>query len=250
MYVLGRLVNAVPIKVLLIWACLVCCGKDGTTGINTITYTPPDSLSSTIDTTARSWLALGDSYTIGSSVAVSERYPEQTALALRGMGVAMQDPDIIATSGWTTDNLLQAIRYKTAPPFYNIVTLLIGVNNQYQGRSMEEYRTQFTTLVEKAIAFAGGKHGHVIVLSIPDYSVTPFVRPEDKQRVSQQIDAFNTINRQVSDRYKVLYVDITEASREAAVNPSLVAADSLHFSGAAYKIWAGLLAPVIRQALQ
>jgi lysophospholipase L1-like esterase len=193
---------------------------------------------------------LGDSYTIGQSVSEPERYPVQAAGLLRGGGLNMKEPEIIAVTGWTTQNLLDAIAGKTATPSYDIVTLLIGVNNQYQGRSLDEYKLQFTTLLTQSIQLAGGKPGHVIVLSIPDYSVTPFAAGYNRAAIARDIDAFNAANQQLSAQYQVRWLNITTASRAAADDTSLMAADSLHFSGKEYGVWAGMLAPLIKQAVQ
>jgi lysophospholipase L1-like esterase len=222
------------------------------------------------DTGQLSWLALGDSYTIGQSVEDSERYAVQAAGLLRGGGVNMKDPEIIAVTGWTTQNLLDAIKgegeppllttpgrathpwrmKKTASPPYGIVSLLIGVNNQYQGRSLAAYRIQFTSLLLQSIQLAGNRPGRVIVLSIPDYSVTPFAAGLDRAAIARDIDAFNAANREISDHNKVLWLDVTSSSRLAANDRALIAADGLHFSGREYRNWALMLAPVVKQALQ
>ena len=197
------------------------------------------------------WLALGDSYTIGQSVTVNERYPVQTVDVLRGMDVNMPYPEIIAVTGWTTQDLLNAL--KNNPPTastYSLVTLLIGVNNQYQGRSLDEYKTQFTTLLQQAIKLAGNRPGRVVVLSVPDYSVTPFANGRDRAAIAHEIDNFNAVNKQISDQYQVLWLDITMASRMAAADPALIASDSLHFSGKEYRTWASMLAPMLKKALQ
>jgi lysophospholipase L1-like esterase len=129
---------------------------------------------------------------------------------------------------------------------YQVVSLLIGVNNQYQGRSQSEYREQFTSLLQTAIGLAGDRPTHVIVLSIPDYSVTPFARGRDTALIAAQIDSFNLINRAVAVQYGVTWLDVTTESRKAAADPSLIAADGLHFSGKEYGIWAARMAPVIK----
>jgi lysophospholipase L1-like esterase len=201
-----------------------------------------------VDDSAWSWLALGDSYTIGQSVGVSDRYPVRVVQMLRASGhQGAKDPDIIATTGWTTGDLLNALENAHTAPVYNIVTLLIGVNNQFQGRSQAEYEQQFTALLQRSIVLAGNKPSHVIVLSIPDYSVTPFARGGNTMLIASQIDSFNRINLRVSMRYKVNYVDVTAESRKAAYDPSLIADDGLHFSGKEYDIWARLMGPVISQ---
>lgn len=194
---------------------------------------------------ALTYLALGDSYTIGESVAPGERYP---VLAMQGSGIPGL-PDIIATTGWTTGDLLQALAREKPVSGYQVVSLLIGVNNQYQGRSRDEYRDQFTSLLKAAIALAGDRAGHVIVLSIPDYSVTPFARGRglDTTLIAAQIDSFNQINHSLALQYGVNYLDVTGESRKAANDPSLLAADGLHFSGKEYSIWAGFMVPVIKK---
>ncbi|HEY4060940.1 MAG TPA: SGNH/GDSL hydrolase family protein [Puia sp.] len=200
---------------------------------------------------ALSYLALGDSYTIGQSVDVSDRYPVQAVEWLRAAGhPGIKDADIIATTGWTTDDLLNAVAAANPPHTYDIVTLLIGVNDQFRGRSQSEYKQQFTTLLQQSIVLAGNKPSHVIVLSIPDYSVTPFAQGSNTTLIASQIDSFNVINRAASVNYKVNYVDVTAESRKAAHDPSLIAGDGLHFSGKEYAIWARLMGPVLQGILK
>jgi lysophospholipase L1-like esterase len=191
------------------------------------------------------YLALGDSYTIGESVGVEDRYPNQLVRRLRGDSLFYKVPDIIAVTGWTTANLLAAMPDSASAP-YDVVSLLIGVNNQYQHLSQQEYRNQFTSLLQRAIPLAGNRPARVIVLSIPDYSATPFARGRNTAFIAAQIDSFNAINHEVAMTFHVRYVDVTEASRKAANDPSLIAADSLHFSGKEYGIWAAMMAPVIK----
>jgi lysophospholipase L1-like esterase len=194
---------------------------------------------------APAYLALGDSYTIGESVAENERYPVQALHRLFPDG----QPEIIATTGWTTGNLLAALDRARSTSGYQAVSLLIGVNNQYQGRSQAEYREQLTTLLQEAIRLAGNRPDHVLVLSIPDYSVTPFARNRDVAHIAMQIDSFNAINSQLAVDYKVNYLDVTAESRKAADDPSLVATDGLHFSGKEYAIWAKMMEPWLTTAL-
>jgi lysophospholipase L1-like esterase len=200
--------------------------------------------------TTHTWLALGDSYTIGESVPEKDRYPVQTVALLKAQGINFSKATIIATTGWTTQNLLDAIKNKPVKPVYTIVSLLIGVNNQYQGRSLEEYKEQFRILLQHAIELADNKASHVFVLSIPDYSVTPFARQSDQSKIAMEIDLFNSANRQIADQFKVNYINITTTSRRAATDPSLVASDGLHFSGKAYLEWSQLLTTLIKQAFQ
>ena len=186
------------------------------------------------------YLALGDSYTIGESVAVDDRYPVQLARELK-----LGEPEIIAKTGWTTDELSAAIdkAMDKADPRgpYDLVTLLIGVNNQYRGRSADEYRTQFTALLQRAIGFAGGKTRNVVVISIPDWGVTPFAKDRDRAKIGREIDQFNAINREETTRAGARYVDITPFSRRAANDPSLVAPDGLHPSGKMYSEWTRMI---------
>ncbi len=195
------------------------------------------------------FLALGDSYTIGESVAPAERWPVQLANLLRAEGIDLADPSIIATTGWTTDELWVAIDRANPQGPFDLVSLLIGVNNQYRGRDAEEYRAQFVQLLRRAISFAGGRTARVLVLSIPDWGVTPFAEGRDRAMIARRIDRFNVINREESVRLDVHYVDVTPISRKAAADPSLIAPDRLHPSGKMYVEWARLAFPLGRAAL-
>lgn len=194
-------------------------------------------------------LALGDSYTIGESVAPEERWPVRLAALLRARGLSVASPTIVARTGWTTDELAAGIDTARPAADYDIVTLLIGVNNQYRGRSADEYRTQFRALLARAIEFANSRAARVVVLSIPDWGVTPFAQGRDRARISDEIDRFNAINRDETTRAGARYVDVTPASRRVPTEPALVASDGLHPSGAMYAIWAGLVLPVVLEAL-
>lgn len=199
---------------------------------------------------AHTFLALGDSYTIGQSVSADQRFPNQTAGILRSQGFRINDPNIIATTGWTTGNLLSALNANPPSQNYSIVTLLIGVNNQYQGRSLDEYRLEFNTLVSKAITYAGNKSERVFVLSIPDYSVTPFAQNSDTAYIARQIDLFNQVNKSIAAASSVNYIDITAISRQGRTDNSLHATDGLHPSGKQYLMWSELLAQAIRLRIQ
>jgi lysophospholipase L1-like esterase len=189
-----------------------------------------------------SYLALGDSYTIGEKVEEKDNFPNQTVSILNESKKRFNDPSIIAKTGWTTDELQSKLaEVRLAIPF-DIVTLLIGVNNQYRGRSAEEYAVQFEQLLQQAIGYAGGATNHVIVLSIPDWGVTPFAADRDRKKIAEEIDLFNSSNKKISEKYKVHYIDITPYTREAANDTSLVAEDGLHPSGKDYKRWAELVA--------
>jgi lysophospholipase L1-like esterase len=197
----------------------------------------------------KTYLALGDSYTIGQSVTESERFPAQTVSILKQQGIKIANPVYIAQTGWTTSNLQQAILDQN-PSTFDVVTLLIGVNDQYQRMDTGGYAIRFIQLLEKAIQLAKGKRTNVFALSIPDYSVTPFVAASDKSRVSTEIDWFNAINKRITLSYVISYTDITPSTREAATNPSLIAGDNLHPSGSGYKKWAELLTPRMKSVLQ
>ncbi|MEP6692199.1 MAG: SGNH/GDSL hydrolase family protein [Gemmatimonadaceae bacterium] len=183
------------------------------------------------------YLALGDSYTIGERVDSASRWPVQLARALRAKGVAMGDPQIIARTGWTTDELSAAIDRERPSGPYELVSLLIGVNNQYRGRSAVQYESDITALLDRAIALAGGRPAHVLVLSIPDWGVTPFAAGRDRAKIGAEIDAFNEVARQRSRVRGVRFVDITPGSRRADTDPSLVAPDGLHPSAKMYAEW-------------
>ncbi len=202
------------------------------------------------DATQLSYLALGDSYTIGQSVASNERFPFYLTSLLRQQDIKLQDPDYIATTGWTTKDLQNAIAARGSFGPYDLVTLLIGVNDQYQHLDTAGYRIRFTQLLDKAIALAGNRPSRVFVLSIPDYSATPFVAAGNKKKVSEEVTAFNAINKEITLGRNISYTDVSPASRAAATDASLVASDGLHYSGKEHKIWAELVAPAIIKILK
>lgn len=195
------------------------------------------------------FLALGDSYTIGESVTTNERWPIQLATQLRAAGVAMDDPIIIARTGWTTDELNAGIDRANVQGPFDLVSLLIGVNNQYRKRDLREYQTQFAHLLERAVAFAGGNTLQVFVLSIPDWGVTPFAQQQHQNaaQIATEIDNFNAINREESEKRHILYIDITPISRQASDHPLLIAVDGLHPSGAMYAQWVRQMLPQVHQ---
>jgi lysophospholipase L1-like esterase len=198
---------------------------------------------------SKTLLALGDSYTIGESVGEEERWPNQLVNLLRERGIAdFAKPEIVATTGWTTGELADSIRAAEPQGPFGLVTLLIGVNNQFRGRGLEEYRDQFRDLLQTAIHLAGDRE-RVLVLSIPDWGVTPFAEGRDRARIAAEIDAFNAVNREEALEAGVRYVDVTPVSRRAAAEPALVAVDGLHPSGQMYREWAELLVPVAAHVL-
>ena len=189
------------------------------------------------------FLALGDSYTIGEGVAADECWPAQLARRLRAQGLAIGDPQIIAKTGWTTDELSAAMHTARFDPPYALVTLLIGVNNQYRGRDLDNYRVEFSTLLAQAIALADMHAGHVVVVSIPDWGVTRFAREQgrDPQHIAAQIDAFNAAARSIASAQGSVWIDITMLSRAAGDAPGMLVADGLHPSAAQYAIWTDAL---------
>ena len=195
------------------------------------------------------YLALGDSYTIGESVPEDERWPNQLAKQLETEGVPV-NVTVIARTGWTTDELWQGIQETEIQPPYDLVSLLIGVNNQYRGYEVNEYREQFVFLLSKSIDYAGGKPNRVIVLSIPDWGVTPFASGRDREQIAKHIDEFNAVNYEEAKRAGVHYIDVTPISRQAVEDAALVAPDGLHPSGKMYTMWAEKVLPVAREALQ
>jgi len=191
------------------------------------------------------YLALGDSYTIGQSVPQNQSYPYQLKTLLNNDALNVLAPDIIAVTGWTTDNLINAIDQSSfKDKKYDFVTLLIGVNDQYQQLSKDNYRTKFAQVLKTAIAFANGNVDRVFVISIPDWGVTPFAGGQDAI-IGPDIDAFNAINLDETRKAHVTYADITAISRQAANDRSLIADDGLHPSGKMYAEWMALLEPMV-----
>lgn len=197
------------------------------------------------------YLALGDSYTIGESVAEDGRWPMQLARALREEGIPLSDPRIIATTGWTTDELDDAITEAGPLGVFDFASLLIGVNNQYRGRDLDEYRVQFAALLWRAVGFTGNRPDRVLVLSIPDWGVTPFATRSgrDTGAIAGEIDAFNTAAREACELRGIRYVDITGVSRERGAEPTMLADDGLHPSAAMYAEWTRLALPAARAML-
>ena len=192
------------------------------------------------------FLSLGDSYTIGESVSVNERWPVQLKDRLEEETLAPVALEIIATTGWTTGNLIQAVSNRDFEEDFDLVSLLIGVNNQYQGRSISEFESEFTTLLKTAIDLAGGDPSHVFVLSIPDYSVTPFAENSDRDKISKELAEFNRVSKEITLQAGVKYFDITPISLQAKEDRSLLADDGLHPSGKMYTAWVELLFPDVK----
>lgn len=196
------------------------------------------------------YLALGDSYTIGESVAHSERFPVQLTKELRKAGFDFELPEIIAKTGWTTDALIAGIENQQLEDHYDLVTLLIGVNNQYRGRDLSNYEAEFELLLKKSIEFVSGNKGNVVVISIPDYGVTPFGQKRGWRRIAKEIDAFNNANKTICKRFGVTWIDVTKISRTALKNKKLVAEDGLHPSGKMYALWVREILPAALEILK
>jgi len=227
-------------------AALAGCTKSSTAVMQTNMTTDTTKHS----TTSYNYLALGDSYTIGQSVTLAQSYPYQLVNTLNLAYYTTKDPTIIATTGWTTQNLIDAIAQSNIHgKTYNFVTLLIGVNDQYQGISQTVYRSNFLTLLNEAITFAQGDTSRVFVISIPDYGVTPFANGQDSV-IGPEIDQFNAINLDESTKAHVHYLNITPISKEAATDPTLIADDGLHPSDKMYTLWVNLLAPMVEARLK
>ena len=202
--------------------------------------------------TPLTYLALGDSYTIGEGVDEVGRWPVQLARGLRDAGIAIDDPRIIATTGWTTDELSAAMDAAEPLGGWHLVSLLIGVNNQYRGRDVDDYLGEFARLLQRAIALADGNAKRVLVLSIPDWGVTPFAFAggRDRHAIADELDAYNAAAREVCDAHGVAFVDITEISRDGGGEPAMLADDGLHPSSAQYARWAEAALPVATSLLR
>jgi lysophospholipase L1-like esterase len=248
---------------------ILACKKDGAVAVdNPVVITPvkpTDTTAKPIDTPKKpvdtpktqpqdpnkgkqlNYLALGDSYTIGESVPAYESFPFQLSAQLRTNGLIINPPTIIARTGWTTAELQEGVALSGVIQKFAFVTLLIGVNNQYRNESKDVYRKEFKELLKIAIDYAKGNKARVFVVSIPDWGVTPFGKKSGKsqQEVSAQIDAFNKICKEETLALEMSYTDITPASRNAALDLTLVAQDGLHPSGKMYKSWAENVAPAI-----
>jgi lysophospholipase L1-like esterase len=192
---------------------------------------------------------LGDSYTLGEGVAAADRWPVKLVRRLRAQGVAIDEPRIVAVTGWSTDELCTGMNAATLTPPYDLVTLLIGVNNQYRGRGAGDYRGEFAGLLRRAVGLAGGRASHVVVVSIPDWGVTRFAREQgrDSVQTAHALDVYNAIARDEAGRAGARWVDITPLSRR---HPGLLAADGLHPSAAQYTLWTEAILPLAAAAVR
>jgi lysophospholipase L1-like esterase len=195
------------------------------------------------------YLALGDSYTIGEAVPLVESFPYQTVQTLRKQNLFMAAPEVIAKTGWTTGELTAAMDAYQFAESYDVVSLLIGVNNQYRGYPVEDYKRELKHLLERALQLASGKKENIFVLSIPDYSITPFAQTLDKTGIAKEIDAFNAAKLALCHALNIAFINITESTRRAEKNVHLLAADGLHPSAAEYRTWALQLASNVKSVL-
>lgn len=201
----------------------------------------------------RNYLALGDSYTIGEGVAADKNFPNQlVSLLQEEHEIEFQTPEIIAVTGWTTDELKAGIAERDPQGPYDLVTLLIGVNNQYRGRDVQEYKAEFEALLDQAISFAGGNYKHVIVVSIPDWGHTPFAQEKevDENKVAAEIALYNEAKQAVTLAKGVRFLDITGMTKTLAQDTTYLVEDQLHYSDKLYREWAECLAPLVSNMFQ
>lgn len=220
--------KTLALKLLLVLMLIACQSKPTTTS-SPITY-----------------LALGDSYTIGESVTDSLRWPNQLVATLKQNGRKFDPATIIAKTGWTTDELSTAMDTVALAPSYDYVSLLIGVNNQYRGRSIQNFETEFIQLLDRSVTLGNQKGANVFVLSIPDWGVMPFAEGRNRKQIALEIDQFNVIIQTVCRNRNIAFFDITSISREAETNPILVANDGLHPSGEMYARWVDTVLPFFK----
>lgn len=203
-----------------------------------------------IDSNGLTFLALGDSYTIGESVPARQRWPYILADSLRAAGIKIEKPEIVAKTGWTSGELAAALADSNITRSYGLVSLLIGVNNQYRGLSIERFRKDFKALLDNAVLLAGGKPQNVFVISIPDWGVTPFAEGRDRTRIAREIDEYNRIKKEEATKRGVLFINITDISRRASADTTLIAGDGLHPSGTMYNLWVSRITPPVSQRIK
>lgn len=235
--------------VLTLTALMGCAGKnmdDVTINTPVVPVTTPSAGNGT----ALTYLALGDSYTIGESVPAIQSFPYQLASVVNKQQYSVGTPTIIARTGWTTDELIREINAQNIKQKFDIVTLLIGVNNQYRGYNIDTYRTEFVQLLNTALSYASGNKKRVFVVSIPNWGVTPFAQGRDVTQITKEIAQYNAINKEESEKAGVSYTNITPISQQAMTDPSLVAPDGLHPSGKMYMLWTDLLSAEVLKNLK
>ena len=229
---------------------VLACSQSSPTLTKPVAATSPMLTKPVTSTATYSFLSLGDSYTIGESVDVADRWSVQLAGMLRQDNINVANPDIIARTGWTTAELQDAIKAADNTKTYDLVSLLIGVNNQYRGQSVDRYRTEFRNLLQTAIRFAGNRPARVVVLSIPDWGKSPYANGRNQDQVAREIDAFNTVAQEECDKAGITFVDITPLTRQAAGDAGQFANDGLHYSGRQMKQWAEKARPTVETLLK
>ena len=224
---------------------LLACTKNGE-------FSSPSVSNQSSDTNSYTYLALGDSYTVGENVPTRKSFPAQVAKQLKAQLSSKVSLEIIATTGWRTDNLLDAISDKLTETdkSYDFVTLLIGVNNQYQGSPFSQYEKEFPALLEQAIELAGKDPSRVAVISIPDYAYTPFAEGRNLSKISSDIDAYNSFAQETAEKKEVNFISITDITRRGLDEPDLIAGDGLHPSAKAYELFASRIVPFMATRLK
>jgi len=215
-----------------IWM-LMACSKADSTNANPINPGTTNNFTDSIN-----YLALGDSYTIGTSVDAVDSYPNQTFQLLKGAKFTMNSVQIIAKNGWTADDLKNGLASADKKSMYQIVSLLIGVKNQYQGRSIKDFETAFVSVLQSAILLTGNKSKRVFVISIPDWGITPFASGRDRKEIATEIDNYNLICEKNAKLYGANYINITDAYRLEGFKPDYLSYDGLHPSKLEYNKWA------------
>ena len=195
------------------------------------------------------YLALGDSYTIGERLPLHDSFPYQTVQLLRRKGLHFNAPEIVAQTGWTTFELAEKLLHTSFSATYDFVTLLIGVNNQYRKLAVEDYKTDFEFLLKKALHFTADKASHVLVLSIPDWGKTPFAANKHPKKITGEITQFNEVNKKLAEQHKVKYIDLNIEYSTSILAASSLAEDGLHYSAVEYARWAALIAERLQQLL-
>lgn len=197
-----------------------------------------------------SYLALGDSYTIGESVPIFESFPYQVIQLMRKVKQHFHAPEIVAKTGWTSNELAEHILHTNLNEQYDFVTLLVGVNNQFRDMAIKDFENDFAFLANKAIHFAGNKSNRVMILSIPDWGYTPFANGREIQKISKEIDDYNEVCAGIAKKMKLHFINITDETRAEKNNLQALASDRLHYSKSTHLRWAEKIASIMKQELK
>jgi len=236
------------IKIILIPICIWLCISCTKPNWGTASTAPTNRVTSFQDSVH--YLALGDSYTIGASVEREVNFPNQTFQLLKSAGFKTGSLQIIAKNGWTAEDLISAVATTNKRSNYQVVTLLIGVNNQYQGRPSKEFEPSFLSLLKSAIALTGNRPKRVFVISIPDWGITPFASGRDRKEVANEIDAYNLVCEKNAKAQGANFINITDAYRLDGAKPDYLSSDGLHPSKLEYTKWAIKLTQQIVNVLE